>query len=118
MGTDLGVFTSVDGGASWFVENTGFANVPVEALKFNATGPTQLFAFTHGRGAWKAGEAPDKVATTTVVTFEAGLYVYRGSAFTANATVTGGTLNEAVRRGLQRRLHERDGPERVHGHGD
>ena len=50
VGTDLGVFTSVDGGASWFVENTGFARVPVEALKVSATGPTQLFAFTRGAG--------------------------------------------------------------------
>ena len=53
VGTDLGVFTSVDGGASWYLENTGFANVPVEALKFNESAPYQLYAFTHGRGAWR-----------------------------------------------------------------
>lgn len=52
VGTDLGVFTSIDGGASWYRENTGFANVVVEALAINETAPYKLFAFTHGRGAW------------------------------------------------------------------
>ena len=55
VGTDLGVFTSVDGGASWYLENTGFANTPVESLKFSETTPYQLYAFTHGRGAWRVG---------------------------------------------------------------
>ena len=53
VGTDLGVFTSVDGGASWFVENTGFANTPVEALRVSDSTPRQLVAFTHGRGVWR-----------------------------------------------------------------
>ena len=35
VGTDLGVFVSTDGGASWAVENTGFANVVTEALVLN-----------------------------------------------------------------------------------
>ena len=52
VGTDLGVFTSVDGGATWNVENTGFANTVVEALVINETAPYKLYAFTHGRGAW------------------------------------------------------------------
>lgn len=54
VGTDLGVFTSVDGGTSWYRENTGFANVVVEHLTINDTAPHKLFAFTHGRGAWMA----------------------------------------------------------------
>ena len=54
VGTDLGVFVSVDGGANWSQENTGFANVVVESLAFNTvSGVTTLYAFTHGRGAWK-----------------------------------------------------------------
>ncbi len=52
VGTDLGVFTSIDGGTSWYRENTGFANVSVNSLRINAIAPYQLFAFTHGRGAW------------------------------------------------------------------
>jgi uncharacterized protein (TIGR03437 family) len=54
VGTDLGVFVSTDGGATWAVENTGFANVVTESLVLNTTGGvTTLYAFTHGRGAFK-----------------------------------------------------------------
>ncbi len=54
IGTDVGVFVSTDGGANWAIENTGFANVVTEAIALNVVnGVTQLFAFTHGRGAWR-----------------------------------------------------------------
>ncbi len=54
VGTDLGVFVSLDGGENWAVENTGFANVVTESLVINSAGGINtLFAFTHGRGAWK-----------------------------------------------------------------
>ncbi len=54
VGTDLGVFASLDGGATWNVENTGFPNTVVESLAINVSnGSTTLYAFTHGRGAWK-----------------------------------------------------------------
>ncbi len=55
IGTDLGVFTSVNGGATWAVENTGFANAVTEALTLaeDVDGRSWLFAFTHGRGAWR-----------------------------------------------------------------
>lgn len=55
LGTDLGVLASVDGGANWAVENTGFAAVVTEWLTINSdrSSDTYLFAFTHGRGAWR-----------------------------------------------------------------
>lgn len=57
IGTDIGVFVSLDGGAHWARENGGFANVIVERLAI-ATNPPggvpQLYAFTYGRGAWRA----------------------------------------------------------------
>ena len=54
IGTDLGIFVSTDDGATWAVENTGFANVVTEKLQIVGTGATRkLFAFTHGRGAWR-----------------------------------------------------------------
>ncbi len=54
VGTDLGVFVSTNGGGAWSVENTGFANVPTESLSLQVIdGQTQLYAFTHGRGAWR-----------------------------------------------------------------
>ncbi len=53
LGTDLGVFRSKNTGASWAsMNNGGFANVPVEALEFQNA--STLYAFTHGRGAWRA----------------------------------------------------------------
>lgn len=55
VGTDLGVYVSTDAGATWAVENTNFANVPVEHLEFAVVGGSNaLYAFTHGRGAWRA----------------------------------------------------------------
>lgn len=54
VGTDLGVFVSTDGGANWAREFTGFANTPTESLSLtNAEGIVRLFAFTHGRGAYR-----------------------------------------------------------------
>ncbi|MCA1564738.1 MAG: carboxypeptidase regulatory-like domain-containing protein [Acidobacteria bacterium] len=54
VGTDLGVFVSLDGGGNWYKEVTGFANVPVETLTATTNnGKTRLFAFTHGRSAYR-----------------------------------------------------------------
>jgi len=60
LGTDLGVFTSVNGGRTWAVENTGFATAVTEWLTLgsDALGSPWLFAFTHGRGAWKVELLP------------------------------------------------------------
>jgi len=60
LGTDLGVFTSADGGWTWSVENTGFANAVTEWLAIG-DGPDdqpRLWAFTHGRGAWRVDLTP------------------------------------------------------------
>jgi hypothetical protein len=55
LGTDIGVFVSEDGGESWAAENTGFATVVTECLTLSTgdDGSNYLFAFTHGRGAWR-----------------------------------------------------------------
>jgi len=59
VGTDLGVFVSPDGGASWAVEYSGFANTVVESLAINtANGISSLYAFTHGRGAYRVTLGP------------------------------------------------------------
>ena len=51
-GTDVGVFTSMNGGASWATTNDGPANVRVDQLFWFNSAPTslQLVAATHGRG--------------------------------------------------------------------
>lgn len=54
VGTDLGVFVTNNGGTTWAVEYSGFANVITEALQININnGVTSLYAFTHGRGVWR-----------------------------------------------------------------
>jgi photosystem II stability/assembly factor-like uncharacterized protein len=53
IGTDAGVFTSIDGGLNWYKEVTGYANVVTEALSLSTVGDIQLYAFTHGRSAWR-----------------------------------------------------------------
>ena len=55
LGTDLGVFVSLDRGVTWAVENTGFANAITETVLVaqGEYGPA-IYAFTHGRGAWRA----------------------------------------------------------------
>jgi photosystem II stability/assembly factor-like uncharacterized protein len=54
IGTDLGVFVSNDNGGSWQAER-GFPQVITETLLIarGSAGPA-LYAFTHGRGAWRA----------------------------------------------------------------
>lgn len=55
LGTDVGVMVSTDGGQNWMVEETGFGpavTMWLAPLRV-ANGPTYLFAFTHGRGAWR-----------------------------------------------------------------
>jgi hypothetical protein len=51
VGTDIGIFTSLDGGKTWAQENAGF-RVPVSMLVLNAD-DKMLLAFTHGRGVWR-----------------------------------------------------------------
>ncbi|MGE0043064.1 MAG: hypothetical protein AB7H88_17645 [Vicinamibacterales bacterium] len=55
LGTDLGVFVSTTGGGAWMTESTGFGPVVTEwlALIRTTAGDKRLFAFTHGRGAWR-----------------------------------------------------------------
>jgi hypothetical protein len=56
VGTDLGVFVTVDGGNNWARENTGFANVFTEHLDLHQIDANnwKLYAFTHGRGVFMA----------------------------------------------------------------
>lgn len=57
LGSDLGVFETSDGGRSW--DSTGFPDVVTEWITIaqGERGPA-LYAFTHGRGAWRAELSP------------------------------------------------------------
>ena len=50
VGTDVGVFVSIDGGANWAQENTQFPNTVTEQLLVSGA---SLYAFTHGRGVFR-----------------------------------------------------------------
>jgi photosystem II stability/assembly factor-like uncharacterized protein len=56
-GTDVGVYRSTDGGATWNAFGTGLPRVPVFGLAFagpqNPLGKGPLRAATHGRGIWE-----------------------------------------------------------------
>lgn len=55
VGTDRGVFVSTSGGQRWAVEDNGFTHTIVQAMEIvtRDNGRRYLFAFTHGRGAWR-----------------------------------------------------------------
>jgi len=59
LGTDLGVFVSTDRGAHWSVANANLPAVVTEwvTIAQGARGPA-IYAFTHGRGAWRAELSP------------------------------------------------------------
>jgi hypothetical protein len=82
VGTDLGVFVSVDGGGTWYVENSGFANVPTEYLSVNGG---MLYAFTHGRGVYRVSLCPS--APTAAVS--GGGTICPGGSASIQAALTG-----------------------------
>jgi hypothetical protein len=97
VGTDLGVFVSRDGGGTWAVENTGFANVITESLSVgNVVGTPHIFAFTHGRGAWRVptADASPVPAFTSLAPMSA---TAGGAAFTLTATGTDFVAASVVR---------------------
>jgi len=61
LGTDLGVFASLDGGNTWVHDDDPFANVIVTTLAIDRNaGVKYLYAFSYGRGVWRVplGGAP------------------------------------------------------------
>lgn len=53
VGTDLGVFSTTDGGSSWLQDVNGMANVPVLDLDYRAS-DNKIFAATHGRSMYSS----------------------------------------------------------------
>lgn len=84
LGTDVGMFASLDGGNTWVRDDNPFANVIVMNLVLDGSGAARtLYAFTYGRGVWSvplpAGGA------------NASACVYAVSPATITADPTGGT---------------------------
>jgi hypothetical protein len=54
LGTDMGVFVSLDSGATWARDANPFAGAVTETLVLDrSAGQSSLYAFTHGRGVWR-----------------------------------------------------------------
>jgi photosystem II stability/assembly factor-like uncharacterized protein len=88
VGTDMGVFTSTDGGQTWAPENTGFGNIVTESLSVNSGGGQKyLFAFTHGRGAWRV---PLSQSCSFNLSATTGIFTATGGAGSVNVTAPGG----------------------------
>ena len=86
VGTDLGVFVTLDGGANWAKETTGFSNTVVKSLHIlNVGGVSTLYAFTHGRGLFKVA-IPASCATVPASTSAIG-----AAGGTTNVSVTSGS---------------------------
>jgi uncharacterized protein (TIGR03437 family) len=58
LGTDIGVFASLDGGNTWVRDDNPFANAITTNLVIDRTnGIKTLYAFTYGRGVWRVSLA-------------------------------------------------------------
>ncbi|MGH9947842.1 MAG: hypothetical protein ACRD6X_11640 [Pyrinomonadaceae bacterium] len=53
VGTDIGVFTSADGGQNWVPFGTGLPRVAVFDMAVTNAAPRQIRIATHGRGMWQ-----------------------------------------------------------------
>jgi photosystem II stability/assembly factor-like uncharacterized protein len=83
VGTDVGLYASLDRGASWQRFMTGFPTVPVHDLKIHPR-DRELIAGTHGRGIWIVDITPlqqmtDAVAAAPFHLFEPKLGYQFGS---------------------------------------
>ncbi len=79
LGSDLGVFVSTDGGATWGHDPNEFSNVVVEDLALDSVSqPNWLFAFTYGRGLYRTplpgSPAPNCTYSVSPTTISADAY--------------------------------------------
>ncbi len=90
-GTDIGVYNSADGGASWLPYGTGLPRVAVFDMKIQPTSRTLRVA-THGRGMWDISIGNGATPPPTLQFDQPTYTVSEGSAFaTINVTRSGDT---------------------------
>ena len=56
--TDIGVYATIDGGASWFPYSEGLPRVAVFDIAFQNAATRVLRLATHGRGIWERTPLP------------------------------------------------------------
>lgn len=62
VGTDIGIFTSWDNGATWSAETQGPGTVPIDFMQWRNN--SQLMVYTYGRGAWQGDVNPVDLVVT------------------------------------------------------
>jgi photosystem II stability/assembly factor-like uncharacterized protein len=66
VGTDAGVFYSLDQGNSWMISGNDLPNVVIWDLTFD--GSSTLLAASFGRGSWKLNPLPNSIGSSTILT--------------------------------------------------
>lgn len=93
VGTEVGIFASEDGGATWNTTNDGPANVSVDKLFWLDS--TTLVAATHGRGMFKTTASLPSDTTPDVFTFTDQTAVALSTVVESNAITVAG-INAAA----------------------
>jgi hypothetical protein len=93
VGTQVGLFTSEDGGQTWTAYNDAPANVPIEELSW--LDDTTLIAAMHGRGAFLASTL---VATAVEYYYAAWNFYFETSFPDEIAALDGGAFSGAWKR--------------------
>jgi len=88
VGTDLGVYETINGGVNWVQQNNGLANVSIADLDLNWDG--YLYAATHGRGMFKSDSVFRLSTDPTVVGTASPSEVSLGDSTLLSAAVTPG----------------------------
>jgi hypothetical protein len=92
--TDLGVYATIDGGATWSTLDSGLPNVAVLSLKLHEPSRA-LLATTHGRGAWSLVLSNFPFAGPHIASISPVLAQSGAAAFTLTVIgtgLTGGTV--------------------------
>ena len=89
-GTDIGSFTSTDGGATWIAYGTNLPRVAIFDLNIQPV-THQIRVGTHGRGAWEIAAAQFNDTTALSVSNHSPAF---GSNVTFTATLNGGAASK------------------------
>jgi Bacterial Ig-like domain len=98
-GTEVGLFTSQDGGANWYTNSDGPANVEISELTW--LDDSTLLAATHGRGMFKAtvnlvpDTTPPTVTATTPVAGASGTGINGPISVTFSEPMDASTIKSA-----------------------
>jgi len=92
-GTEVGVFASEDGGATWSPTNEGPVNVAVDELFFTGN---QLTAVTHGRGMYRIIPASSGGGGGGGVPPAGGVVLFNWNSASRTLTLTGDALNNVL----------------------